>query len=389
MIPFAIRRGAFIRKETIKVENMEIGSEFNIDFDALHGNSNTIYDYLNQYDCVFTSSGRSAIRLLLENAATDIAKKKNRIGITANSNELKVLLPEYICNSVIDCFEHNYSITFYALNPDLSINMDDLMSKIDNQVIYIYIIDYFGSIQNQSYDEVKEKSNKFGCVIIEDTTHSIFSREKIIGDYCICSLRKLLPIPDGGVLYSPKKIEHDTDFPKFMANKKITAMVLKNLYLSGELKSKDLYREIFVDEEQRLDTMHNVLLISDISAFILSNIDINEVISSRKRNYLLLQDKIEIKSFLQVKETDCPFSFVVQMDDRDNFREYLIKHNIYCAVHWPIENQELLHIKHARTLSQHLISLPIDQRYGEKEMGYLAAIVNNYTGINDEGHKRF
>lgn len=378
-----------MRNDSNKEDRMEIGSEYNIDFDALHGTSNTIFDYLKQYDCVFTSSGRGAIRLLQENAVTDIAKKRNRIGANAISTKLKVLLPEYICNSVIDCFAHNYPITYYALNPDLSINMDDLLSKIDNQVLYIYVIDYFGSIQNQSYADVKQISDKFGCVIIEDTTHSIFSRKKTIGDYCICSLRKLLPIPDGGVLYSPNKHEFNTNLPKFMANRKIAAMVLKNLYLSGTLESKDAYRKIFVDEEQRLDTLHNVLLISDISAFILSNIDINEVISRRKRNYHLLQDKIGIDSFMQVKDTDCPFSFVVQMENRDIFRQYLIKHDIYCAVHWPIENQELLHIQHARTLSQHLISLPIDQRYGEKEMCYLAATVNNYTGKNDEGHKLF
>lgn len=44
---------------------------------------------------------------------------------------------------------------------------------------------------------------RYGFSIVEDTTHSVFSVRRTIGDLCVCSLRKWFALPGGGALYGP------------------------------------------------------------------------------------------------------------------------------------------------------------------------------------------
>jgi hypothetical protein len=66
--------------------------------------------------------------------------------------------------------------------------------------------------------------------------------------------------------------------------------------------------------------------------------------------------------------------------DRDDFRKYLMENSIYCAVHWPFDGLAREERPLAVSLSNNILSLPIDQRYGEKEMAYLANVIDAYKG---------
>lgn len=85
---------------------MEIGSEFILNED-LNCSEEKIMNIINNFpNSVLTSSGRGAISLVLENI-----KPMNKL----------VLLPIYICESVISTFEkYNYTVLYYDLNEDFS-----------------------------------------------------------------------------------------------------------------------------------------------------------------------------------------------------------------------------------------------------------------------------
>lgn len=341
---------------------MELGSEFNLDINELSFTEDNLFEYFKNYSYTLYDSCRSAIRHI------PIDREKN------------VLLPEYVCESVINCFDYD-KIFFYKITSDLKIDFEDLQRKINNNTGTIFIVHYFGTTHSiDSLLELREVADKRDIKIIEDTTQSLFSIEETIGHYMVASIRKWLSIPMGGMLYVKDKADlPDTTYlATAKDNSRSCAMILKTLYLNNKLECNETYRKIFVECERKLDNNNEIKLISHLSKFIITCIDINDLISKRISNYNYLRDKLVqmgIFPVLDYKEKQCPFVLLLRVRDRDYFREYLIDHQIYCAVHWPMDDTQVDCRKIAEYNSKSLISLPVDQRYGKTELDYLIDIV--------------
>ena len=74
-----------------------------------------------------------------------------------------------------------------------------------------------------------------------------------------------------------------------------------------------------------------------------------------------------------MKETDCPMFVPIYVPNgqRDRMKQYLIKQEIYCPVHWPISKHHRLS-KKERLLYDNELSLVCDQRYTEEDMSRMA-----------------
>ena len=346
---------------------MELGSNFEWDVRNREACSNNIKQYVEEFHPVYTDSGRSAIRLLSD---------KREGG--------KVLLPSYICKSVIDCFAERYEIEYYLVNEGMKIEEEDLEKRLDDKVVFVYLMHYFGRLQKASVLELlRKKREQLRFQIIEDVTHSFLSRRSTIGDYQICSLRKWFAIPDGGVLYAQNVC--DVQRPKResgQSGKVCEAMLLKDLYLHRKADCNHLYREIFVSHEQHLDLQKEIYGMSAVSKILLEGIGVEEVSKRRKENWNFLQSTLRngqvVPLYQKGADDFVPFSYPVFVKDRDRFRAYLTDHQIYCAIHWPIEQAEQVGIGKTMELSKHILSLPIDQRYGAEQLEYMSEVINQY-----------
>ena len=201
----------------------------------------------------------------------------------------------------------------------------------------------------------------------------------------IASIRKWLPIPLGGVLYTKKAQDLPAlDHIKTSSdNTRSYGMILKNLFLKNELDCNAKYRQIFTECEEKLDTSDEILQISDFSRFLISCIDIPELIAARRSNYHFLTSelqKIGLQPVCALAENDCPLVFPLRVKNRDSFRSYLMEHKIYCAVHWPFDHFRPEFRPMAQKNAETLISLPIDQRYQKNDMTYLRDIIFQYGG---------
>lgn len=332
---------------------MEIGSSFDFSFEYLGETQDTIYRFLSGFHCIYTSSGRSAIRLFRQFCKPS-----------------KVLLPDYMCDCVINEFVDK---AFYHINRDFSIDMNSLIQQIDNDVSAVYLMHYFGHLQNENdLKRINTLREKYGFIIVEDTTHSIFSSPCTIGDYCICSLRKWLPIPDGGVLYSSKRLGNINfrNFNKWDANENINAMFIKNLHLKYNIECKDIYRNKFKREEQIIDSNKDAYLMSDISKIFLKYLSVNDISKKRIENMNILNE-LGLNCCISFENNEIPFVFPMYLKNRDFVRTQLCDNNIYCPVLWPVEcsfNEV------AKEISDNIIMIPIDQRYNSESMNF---IVNN------------
>jgi dTDP-4-amino-4,6-dideoxygalactose transaminase len=349
---------------------MELGSDYHLQPEALAERDGSVVDYLAASAPIFTDSGRSALRI-----------------IGSSLRQGKVLLPEYICQSVIESLGIE-NVAFYRLRPDLQIDVEDLMGKADGSVAGVMVMHYHGSTQSASaLSAIAEARRAHGFVVIEDSTHSFLGSPRSIGDFCVCSLRKSLAIPQGGALYSgdASRIPDCSRIEKSKDNSRINAMALKAIWIDG-LKEPGLnaaYRRLFAEAEARLDAQEGPRLMSDLASWMLRCASVEENANRRKDNYRrLLGALLErgIAPICALGEGDVPFSFPLRIGERDRFRRHMADKSVYCAVHWPMDPYMNEGRPLARALAHEEISLPIDQRYSAGDMDYLADAVLSYEG---------
>lgn len=98
---------------------------------------------------------------------------------------------------------------------------------------------------------------------------------------------------------------------------------------------------------------------------------------------------LNIFSVVDIKPKDCPFVFPIITENRNIMRKYLIENNIYCAVHWPLHNLLLRNRILPQYISNNIISLPIDQKYGINEMKYIEnKLIDFIEGVSDANYSK-
>lgn len=348
---------------------MEIGSEFSFSLQEFQHTENNIFNYLSKYNCLYVDSGRSALRILR----------------TVIEHDKTILLPSYMCEIVAQCFQ-GYDIQYYDVDMKLNIKFSSLCEKLTENVGAIMIAHYFGKLQDADMlGRISLICKRKGIVVIEDTTHSIFSNVRTIGDYCICSLRKWFPIPDGGVLYSASALPKCEIYQEaeWIYDKEY-AMVLKALFLEDKCECNAIYRRLFTEAEEALNRQDKICVMSEFSHILLVNYNVQRIIAKRYNNYKILQNNLkQYKILLYDENPKCPFSCPIIVENRDELRKYLIKNKIYCAVHLPIVTEDLLKRETVPKIKETIMSLPIDQRYSEKEMKHLIDIIQKYFERNE------
>jgi dTDP-4-amino-4,6-dideoxygalactose transaminase len=343
--------------------NREIGSEFWIDKIDLKGTDSGVLRWLKKFgNIVFTSSGRGAIKLILDQIAIKIKR---------------VLLPSYICESVIMSFEEaGYELIYYDVDEHfIPINIE--IGSIEIGIFFH--MGYFGFPTNESLSDIITKLRVKSVIIIEDITHTLFSNYQrlIDNDFMIGSIRKWFGLPSGGFLVSNKIINKElSDPPSDFIDLRVNSLQQKFMYLKTMNKSlKDDYLAGFKKAEQMLDEDTGVYKIDSMSEMIIKNIDIEDINNYRRTNYEFLLkylsniNGIEI-IFETVENNICPMFFPIYVKhDRDELRSDLIKKEIYCPIHWPISNQLNGQLNYkTKNIYNSVLSIPCDQRYGVEDM---------------------
>jgi hypothetical protein len=345
---------------------MEIGGFFEFPEINRVKYSTSVYYYLtNVYENhSFFRDGRQAIKSVL-----------------LNINELKDMtcyLPAYLCYSILQPFkELNLNVRFYNHQHPLKPAINENIKKS-----LVYIIDYFGTEFASNEDICKFLENN---IVILDITHSIFDRNRFEIEhenfYLISSLRKVFPVPDGGVLYyTNSKFKANKSFPKGYENM-LEAMILKSFYLKNHTETKkyflSLYKNYEVDKDNDSIQLQDI---PSISLYILKNIDISNIIARRTKNLKFMYENISDKRHLLFNHDDIKSPFTLPLiseneEKRDAVKEVLIEEDIYPPMHWDIQNIIPKSHLYEHGLSKKILSVPIDQRYDDEDMSKVVNII--------------
>ena len=288
----------------------------------------------------------------------------------------RIWMPSYFCYQVIDYVRKacKVEIVFYDDNPLIE-NM--AVSSLDFQHGDVLLkINYFGLRGFSS-------NITLPVPVIEDHSHDLLSDWALNSDadWCIASLRKTLPIPFGGMLWSPKKlklldIEQQIE-SDLLAARRFFAMQLKSLYLQEGYGNKKRFRDLFVETEHTMDSLP-LAAMDELTTSFLSEFSIADFYKDKRINYefilnIMLEKNVEVLKS-QTKNFGTPFSLVIVLKskkERDLLRISLTKNQIYTAILWdidPIHND-------AKCIADRLISIHCDARYTISEMEKMSEII--------------
>jgi hypothetical protein len=120
---------------------------------------------------------------------------------------------------------------------------------------------------------------------------------------------------------------------------------------------------------------------SKITKGILSNIDYSKIIGIRRTNFDYLHGNLASTNKLSpiisaklLSIIDCPMVYPYWTDDV-NLRQKLIDNKVYVATYWPNVLKWCQPTDLEYQLTNQIIPLPIDQRYGQAEMDYILTLI--------------
>lgn len=292
-----------------------------------------------------------------------------------------IWMPDYFCYEVIESIKEQtgVEVVFYEDNPLYEGHVEKLPFEEGDVLLRM---NYFGMRKHRSEKDIP-------VPVIEDHTHDLLGNWSLDSDadWCIASLRKSLPLPEGGMLWSPKGHQFSVQINRSetnqqMAEKRWQAMQMKQDYLYGSISDKNAFRKLYVETEEWLDTAE-LSLIDERSREYLSLFDINSWQEARRHNWWLLQSLISNKvQVVQPEDDSCTmFSMVLLADNqeqRDTIRSKLIEHAVYPAILWQIPDSTS---KETRNFSRRMLSIHCDGRYNDDDIRQLAGIINQVIDL--------
>ncbi|WP_019503970.1 hypothetical protein [Pleurocapsa sp. PCC 7319] len=301
----------------------------------------------------------------------------------------RIHLPSFYCMSVAAKLRKFLQVFWYQDIPTQPApNFKSLQTQPGDLVVAFNI---FGIRSNQPWLEWSAAHPE--VTLIEDHSHDPFSdwAKQSKADYAISSLRKTLPIPDGGILWSPQNLPLFTAWGQesLGAYKRLTAMLLKRAYLKNNNVAKDAYRQLELESHGEMGFIEDTV-VSSFTAKILPCLDVVNMRSRRAENinkfiHLSLNNPSDDWELLfdSWGPGNVPLNSVIVChtgEIRNALRKYLIEHNIYTAVHWKqpdegISSEDPLTLD----LAQRILTIPNDHRYDTEDIVRMFNTISAFT----------
>lgn len=339
------------------MKNKEYGSDFHF----YEGEETTSESSLfrNEKESLFFS-GRVALYNLLDYGIRNYGWK--RVGF-----------PSYYCHEVVEfCETLQIELFYYPYNP-----FQPRIFKWEDEKSNVFInVDFFGiSMLDTSF--IKKS------VIIEDLSNNLLSIKNSSANYFFASLRKQLPIPAGGFCYDSnnnfKSKLKVNNFSEEVALQKLSAMYLKSKYLKGEFFVKDIFRNLYVEAEKSFESNQTNTPIPDIVKTIFLKLSHEKLINKTRNNIKLAKslfksnDNFELLKNSQNTEMGLML-LCINKSIRDSFKSYLIDKNIYPAILWPDQKNEI-----DKTFENRVLFVHADFRYNKDDIRFIINQINNFN----------
>lgn len=310
-------------------------------------------------------SGRDAMRALL-------AWGRQRHGWQ------RAWVPTFYCQEVVDALARELPVASYVDSPERPLPQHIAASARDVVIVVnLHGTRAWGGMQTAG-------------TLVEDHTHDPLGdwAWASAADWAIASLRKTLPLPDGGVLWSPTGMQGPTACALTVAHARASAdrlagMTLKRDYLEGRDIDKSAFRERLIAGERAL-ACGEPSGISQFSAARLPTMPTRRWRAARLQNIAAFTDAVATLPGVRLLGGTFAASLVFdQHEVAARVRESLLAAQIYPAILWSLEQPMVPGIPDdQRDLARRMMTVHCDVRYTTADMRRVADTVRGAASLS-------
>ena len=309
-----------------------------------------------------------------------------------NANPV-LLMPAYCCWSMSAPFEKaGWDVVYYRLNKDLTVDLSYLGVLLEQyHPSAVLTMNFFGAASTkQAVSRVKEFAPSI--TVIEDFSHCTFSIKDIFDDkvdYYVSSIRKSVGVCDGSVVLSRERlgVQVNTYIEDF-SESRVTAQSLKGQYaFSKSDEDKAIFMSMLRNGEETLNQFDSVHSISPKAAKMLAQINGGSIAYARRENMKhmvsLLKGKVRLPENIHLSFDGAPFSLPIVVNDQASIQKKLAENGVYAAVLWLLSEEAGKVCENSLYFSEHMLSIPIDQRYTWDDIEDMANIILKVVNDNE------
>ena len=332
---------------------IEFGSDYHLCSEK-HIGGNTLFDVFPNVRLY--ASGRHAFSALL-----------------GHHDWKRIWIPAYFCYEVITHIEQlHITVKLYndfPNNPNVKQTIESLPTQEGDVLLRV---NYFGVNLNAETLDID-------IPIIEDHTLGLNSEwaKHSTADWCVASLRKSLPIALGGMLWSPKRhtlpqpIEVTNEVVK-LADKRYEAMSLKTAYLNKQFHQKNVFRNLYIETEQQIETLQ-VSGLDNRSIEIITHLNIETWMNIKIENWETAHRLLTTYAIRHIENANSPFSILLKCtsnEERELLRKHLIQRHIYPAILWTMPKDSPF--DEAKAYADTMLSVHCDARYNSDNIVHIS-----------------
>ena len=271
-----------------------------------------------------------------------------------------IYLPYFTCEVLLEPIKR---LQLYYHFYKIDAHMDPIIDfEVDDHSCMLYT-NYFGV----KTDTVHALSRTQKNLIIDNA--QAFYAAPIPGIDTFYSCRKFFGVPDGAYLYttSPRrlKLSKDTSVDRM-------SHLIKAADINVEAGYADYVRnnDVLIDNE--------VKEMSDLTQKLLAAVDYEHCAAKRRENFGFLHEHFQDHNLFKFNYNplDTPMVYPLLLNN-DNLKAQLIERKIFVATYWPNVFEWTLPDALEYHFAQHMISLPVDQRYDVEDMQYLVDTIKS------------
>lgn len=274
----------------------------------------------------------------------------------------KLYFPYFLCSSVFNlCDKLGIAYDFYHITK----NFKPLFSHELDENEWLYIVNYYGQLNNEAISELKRKYKR----IIVDNAQSYFQLPAAgVDTFYTC--RKFFGVADGAFLYTDKNLERALPLDESYE---------RMHFLLGryERSANEFYGEYVANNKLFAD--EQIKAMSKLTKNLLRGIDYEAVAKQRQENFAFLHTELKTKNKLDLTIPYGAFMYPLMVDNGMEIRKKLQQMKIYIPTLWPNVLEECEADTLEYKLAADILPIPVDQRYGIEDMEYLTEVIKNVS----------
>lgn len=283
---------------------------------------------------------------------------RNALAYILEARKIKTIwLPYFLCASVREtCKKYGAQVKFYHIGQDF-LPEEISLSKEE----WIYLVDYYGLLPREIILNIIAKYQN----VIVDFTQNYFA-EPIPDVDTLYTCRKFFGVPDGAILYTNQKLDRpllqDESFDRIH-------------YILGryERTASEFFEESTENNESF--SQESIKIMSKLTNNLLHGIAYDEVRRVRTENFEYLRNRFNSINQIQVPSIEGAYMYPLWIENAVEVKQKLLQDKIYIPTLWPNVLEELPSEWIEWKMSRNILPLPVDQRYSQEDMEYIAQLI--------------